>query len=144
MNVSFWQNVIRTEFTEAAYCHIYILFIGSFSSLPPPPHFHLFCERFRLTSYPYPHLELSLSGCICCRTGANIPDGDGPGLEKIFLHLINNRMTQFWGSTCSKKHKNSVECAEYSALSCSIMKYLRHHSQLLPPSLREATNCWPT
>lgn len=36
MNVSFWQNVIRTEFTEAAYYHIYILFIGSFSRLALP------------------------------------------------------------------------------------------------------------
>lgn len=34
--MSFWQNVIRTEFTEAAYYHIYILFIGSFSGLFPP------------------------------------------------------------------------------------------------------------
>lgn len=44
MNVSFWQNVIRTEFTEAAYYHIYILFIGSFSRLPPPPVFTRFVK----------------------------------------------------------------------------------------------------
>lgn len=31
MKVSFWQTVIRTELTEAARCHFYILFIGSFS-----------------------------------------------------------------------------------------------------------------
>lgn len=44
MNVSFWQNVIRTEFTEAAYYHIYILFIGSFSRLSIPPVFTRFVK----------------------------------------------------------------------------------------------------
>lgn len=83
MKVSFWQTVIRTEFTEATRRHFYILFIGSFSRFFSPL-FSRLCERFRLTSYPYPHLELSLSVCVCCRTGAHVPDGDSPRIREDF------------------------------------------------------------
>lgn len=133
------KNVIGTEFTEAAYYHIYILFIGSFSRL-----FSRLTPFVKDLGWLHTHVHIlnqSLSGCICCRTGANIPDGDGPRIREDFPSFNKQSNDTVLRINLLKEAQDQCGLSRVQRfIQLRREKYLRCHSELFPRSLKEATN----